>query len=86
VEILELEQEDDGRYVIDAVIWVERESHKGIIVGRGGETIKQIGRAARLEMQEIFARPVHLDSRVKVKKNWSDNAQALRQLGYDGDL
>lgn len=86
VEILELEEEDDGRYVIDAVIWVERESHKGIIVGRGGETIKQIGRAARLEMQEIFARPVHLDSRVKVKKNWSDNAQALRQLGYDGDL
>jgi GTPase Era involved in 16S rRNA processing len=37
-------------------------------------------------MQEIFARPVHLDSRVKLKKNWSDNAQALRQLGYDGEL
>jgi GTP-binding protein Era len=86
VEILELEEEDDGRYVIDAVIWVERESHKGILVGRGGETIKQIGRAARLEMQEIFARPVHLDSRVKLKKNWSDNAQALQQLGYDGEL
>lgn len=86
VEILELEEEDDGRYVIDAVIWVERESHKGILVGRGGETIKQIGRAARLEMQEIFGRPVHLDSRVKLKKNWSDNAQALQQLGYDGEL
>ena len=86
VEILEIEEDDDGRFIIDAVIWVERESHKGIIVGRGGETIKQIGRAARLEMQEIFARPVHLDSRVKVKKNWSDNAQALQQLGYDGEL
>jgi len=86
VEILELEEDDDGRLIIDAVIWVERESHKGIIVGRGGETIKQIGRAARLEMQEILARPVHLDSRVKVKKNWSDNAQALQQLGYDGEL
>jgi len=86
VEILELEEDDDGRLIIDAVIWVERESHKGIIVGRGGETIKQIGRAARLEVQEIFSRPVHLDSRVKVKKNWSDNAQSLQQLGYDGEL
>jgi GTPase Era involved in 16S rRNA processing len=37
-------------------------------------------------MQEIFGRPVHLDSRVKLKKNWSDNAQALQQLGYDGEL
>jgi GTPase len=86
VEILELAEDDDGRLIIDAVIWVERESHKGIIVGHAGETIKLIGRAARLEMQEIFARPVHLDSRVKLKKNWSDNAQALRQLGYDGEL
>jgi len=86
VEILEFEEDPDGRYVIDATIWVERDSHKGIIVGRGGETIKLIGRAARLEMQEIFAHPVHLESRVKVKKNWSDNAQALQQLGYDGEL
>jgi GTP-binding protein Era len=86
VEILEFEEDEDGRYAIDAVIWVERDSHKGIIVGRGGETIKLIGRAARLEMQEIFARPVHLESRVKVKKNWSDNARALQQLGYDGEL
>ena len=86
VEILEFEEDPDGRYVIDATIWVERDSHKGIIVGRGGETIKLIGRAARLEMQEIFSHPVHLESRVKVKKNWSDNAQALQQLGYDGEL
>lgn len=86
VEILEFEEDEDGSYAIDAVIWVERDSHKGIIVGKGGETIKLIGRAARLEMREIFARPVHLESRVKVKKNWSDNAQALQQLGYDGEL
>ena len=81
VEILELEEDDDGRFIIDAVIWVERESHKGIIVGHGGKTMKHIGRAARLEMQERFGRPVHLDSRVKVKKNWSDNAQASAAAG-----
>ena len=85
VEISELE-ENEGRLCVDAIIWVDRESHKGIVVGKGGEVIKKIGTAARHEMQEIFGQPVRLESRVKVKKNWSDNAQALQQMGYDGEL
>lgn len=85
VEVSQLE-ENDGRLSIDAIIWVDRESHKGIVVGKGGELIKKIGTSARHEMQETFGMPVRLDSRVKVKKNWSDNSQALQQMGYDGEL
>lgn len=86
IEINEVEEDDSGRLCIDATIWVEQDSHKGIVVGRGGEGIKKVGSAARQEMQELLGQPVHLESRVKLKKNWSDNAQALAQMGYDGDV
>jgi GTP-binding protein Era len=86
VEINEMEEDESGRLHIDATIWVDRESHKGIVVGRSGESIKKIGSAARQDMQEALDKPVHLESRVKLKKNWSDNAQALREMGYDGEV
>ena len=86
VEIIELAEDESGRLHVDATIWVERESHKGIVVGRGGEGIKKIGSAAREEMQDVFNQPVHLESRVKLKKNWSDNALAIRQMGYDAEV
>lgn len=81
VEIEEL-VERDGLALVDAVIWVDRESHKGIVVGRGGLRLKSIGRAARLELQELFSRKFHIETRVKVKRNWSNDAALLRQLGY----
>jgi len=86
IEINEVEEDASGRLCIDATIWVDQESHKGIVVGRGGEGIKKVGSAARQEIQELLGQPVHLESRVKLKKNWSDNAQALAQMGYDGDV
>ena len=86
VEINEIGEDEDGQLCVDATIWVERESHKGIVVGRGGQTLKHVGQAARLELQEALEQRVRIDSRVKLKKNWSDNAQALNQLGYDGEL
>jgi GTP-binding protein Era len=82
VEVLAFEERGD-LWLADVVIWVERESHQGIVVGRGGETLKRIGRAARLELEAIFGRRLHLETRVKLKANWSDNAAALRQLGYE---
>jgi GTP-binding protein Era len=75
--------EEDGRFVINAVIWVERTGQKAIVIGHGGEQLKEVGRAARLEMCERFGRPVHLELWVKVKENWSDNEAALKQLGYE---
>ena len=71
------------RVNIAATIVVERDSHKGIVIGQGGEQLKEVGRAARLEMSALFDRSVHLELWVKVKENWSDSEQALRQLGYE---
>jgi GTPase len=81
--IIEQFKEEEGRLLINAVIWVERSGQKAIVIGNGGEQLKEIGRAARLEMVELFKRPVHLELWVKVKENWSDNEIALRQLGYE---
>ncbi|RPH48512.1 MAG: GTPase Era [Lysobacterales bacterium] len=75
--------EDEGRLLINAVIWVERSSQKAIVIGHGGEQLKEVGRSARIEMNELFKLPVHLELWVKVKENWSDNEAALRQLGYE---
>ena len=74
---------EDGRLVVNAVIWVERAGQKAIVIGHGGEQLKEVGRAARLEMVNLFGISVHLELWVKVKENWSDNEQALRQLGYE---
>jgi len=85
VEVLAIEQRPD-LILVDAVAWVERESHQGIVVGRGGERIKKINTLARKDLEEIFARKFYLTARVKVKENWGDNARALRQLGYEESL
>lgn len=76
-------KEEDGRLLINAVIWVERNGQKAIVIGHGGEQLKEVGRAARIEMSERFGMPVHLELWVKVKENWSDNETALKQLGYE---
>lgn len=76
-------EQEDGRLSINAVIWVERSGQKAIVIGQGGEQLKQAGRAARLEMSRQFNCPVHLELWVKVKENWSDSEAALRQLGYE---
>jgi GTP-binding protein Era len=75
-------EEQDGRYHINALVWVERESQKGIIVGRRGEALKAAATQARLEMQKLFDRPVHLEVWVKVKESWSSDEAALASLGY----
>lgn len=67
---------------ITARIHVEKNSQKGIIIGRQGQTIKSIGRSARMELQKIFGVRVYLDLTVKVDKNWSKDTRALRRLGY----
>jgi GTPase len=75
--------EDDNGVNINAIIWVERDSQKGIVVGKGGAVLKRIGREARLELNEQLGRRVHLELWVKVKSNWADNEQDLANLGYE---
>jgi len=82
VEVLALE-EDADLTLVDAVIWVEKDSQRGIVVGRRGERLKHMSTEARLDLEKIFERRFYLKAHVKVKENWSDNATALRQLGYE---
>lgn len=82
VEIEEFK--DEGRVLhISAVVLVEREGQKRILIGERGERIKQIGQQARLDMEKLFEKKVMLKLWVKVKSGWSDDSRALRSLGYD---
>jgi GTP-binding protein Era len=75
--------EDDNGVAINAIVWVERDSQKGIVVGKGGTTLKRVGRAARLELKEQLQRNVHLELWVKVKSNWADSEKDLMNLGFE---
>lgn len=75
--------EEEGRLVVSAVIWVDREGQKPIVIGEGGERLKRIGRAARLALNELLGRRVHLELWVKVREDWADNARALKALGLE---
>ncbi|KXX64623.1 GTPase Era [Marichromatium gracile] len=75
----------DGRYMINALIWVERPGQKAIIIGKQGESLKATATQARLEMQKLFDCPVHLEVWVKIKKSWSSDEAALARLGYSED-
>jgi len=74
---------DAERTTINAIIWVERDSQKGIVVGKGGSVLKRVGKAARLELKQQLRRSVHLELWVKVKDNWADSEQDLMRLGYE---
>lgn len=75
--------EEPGGITINAIIWVERDSQKGIVVGKNGGILKKVGRAARLELKEQLHSNVHLELWVKVKSNWADNEKDLMNLGYE---
>lgn len=80
---IEAYQEDEKGVRINAVIWVERPGQKAIAIGHKGETMKAVGRAARLDLKKRLGRPVHLELWVKVLSNWADNERHLRRFGYD---
>lgn len=81
---VEIEQfkDDNGLLRIHGLIWVERASQKKIVIGRGGERLKEIGKQARIDMERLFGTKVFLQLWVKVKEGWSDNERILGSLGY----
>ena len=83
VETEKWEERADGSARIDQVVYVAREGHKGIVLGKGGETIKAIGAAARAEISEFLGRPAHLFLTVKVRPNWLDEAERYTEMGLD---
>ena len=75
--------ESTHRLDVDAIVWVERDSHKAIVIGRRGERLKEVGTQARRDMEAAFDAKVMLSLWVKVKEGWGNDEGAMRSLGYD---
>lgn len=82
VQVERLVREEKG-IAINAIIWVERDSQKGIAVGKNGSVLKRVGRSARLDIAKRLGQAIHLELWVKVRKNWADNESDLLNLGFE---
>lgn len=86
VETDQWTERDDGSVRIDQTLYVERDSQKKIALGKGGQKIKEIGSLARVEMETMLERRVHLFLFVKVRENWQEDRQRLREWGLEWDV
>ncbi|HBF39038.1 MAG TPA: GTPase Era [Firmicutes bacterium] len=82
VQVEEMKERSNGLIYIEATLYVERDSQKGIIIGAGGERLKSIGKAAREDLERLLDAPVYLNLWVKVRKNWRNNEASLKEFGY----
>lgn len=88
VETEAWEEKKDGSARVEQVVYVARQGHKGIVLGKGGETVKAVGQAARAELEEFMGRRVHLFLQVRVRENWENEAERYDEIGLnfrDGD-
>ena len=76
-------EREDGSARVDQIIYVARDGHKGIVLGKGGETIKSVSTASRAELEEFLGRRVHLFLQVKVRPGWLDEAERFSEMGLD---
>ena len=82
VEITRFSERDDGIIDLEATIYCEKASHKGIIIGKHGAMLKKIGEDARKDIEEFMGTKVYLQTWVKVKEKWRDSNSLLRNFGY----
>lgn len=85
VEITRFAERDDEVVEVEATIYCEKNSHKGIIIGKGGSMLKKVSTLARQDMELFMGTKVYLQTWVKVKENWRDNPAAIQNFGYKGD-
>jgi GTP-binding protein Era len=83
VEVEHLGQNEEGQRVVHALVWLERESQKSIVIGKAGAVLKQAGSAARIELKQLLGERVHLELWVKVREHWADSERELQRLGFD---
>ena len=83
VEITRFTERDNGIIDVVATIYCERDSHKGIIIGKRGAMLKKIGERARADIERFMGTKVFLETWVKVKENWRDNDVLIKNFGYD---
>ncbi len=86
VETTAFEERKDGSARLEQTIYVERESQRAILIGKGGQTLKWIGEASRKELAEILGRPIHLFLVVKVRENWAEERSTYTDLGLEYDV
>ena len=79
----DFKERDNGVLYVAATIYTERDSQKGIVIGRRGQMLKRIGQEARRELETFFERQVFLELWVKVRRNWRRSERDLREFGYD---
>ena len=82
VDVIQMKQDDNGKYNIEVDLICEKASHKGIIIGKNGQTLKKIGSTARYELERFLRAKVNIKIWVKVRKEWRDNTSLLKELGY----
>ena len=82
VEITKFSERESGMVDVDAVIYCEKASHKGIIIGKGGAMLKKISTLARTDIEAFMGTKVFLQTWVKVKENWRDNMNLIKNFGY----
>lgn len=82
IEILNVEKRDNGKDKFDVNIYVERDSQKGIIIGKKGSLLKEIGEEARRDIEQLLGEPIYLNLWVKVKEDWRKKKPFLKELGY----
>ncbi|MBW8362212.1 MAG: GTPase Era [Kaistella sp.] len=80
--VTEIFKEQEGIIFIDSIIYVERDTQKGIIIGHKGDAIKKVGTEARIDLEKFFGKKIHLNLFVKVKKDWRKNDRDLKNFGY----
>ena len=85
VEITKFSERDSEVVEVEATIYCEKNSHKGIIIGKGGSMLKKVSTLARQDMERFMGTKVYLQTWVKVKENWRDNPAAIQNFGYKGD-
>ena len=85
VEITRFAERDDEVVEVDATIYCEKNSHKGIIIGKGGAMLKKVSSLARRDMEKFMGTKIFLQTWVKVKENWRDNPAAIQNFGYKGE-
>jgi len=85
VEITRFIERDDEVVEVDATIYCERSTHKGIIIGKGGAMLKKVSSLARRDMEKFMGTKIFLQTWVKVKENWRDNPAAIQNFGYRGE-
>ena len=82
VDVIQMKHDDNGKYNIEVDLICEKASHKGIIIGKNGQTLKKIGSTARYELERFLRAKVNIKIWVKVRKEWRDNTSLLKELGY----